>query len=154
MGADPVAPTRLPDLFCDMKKIILAVLTGAVMAATGCVRTVNDSHAASIWFGRDKFDEHFPRSVDQVYDAASMVVSRDGALMSEFIPHDTTNYVRCLQARVSNCNVWIRVESVSGGPEVTALIVQARTLDHTSNARLANQLDTEIAVELEHINGK
>ena len=137
-----------------MKSFVLAVLGGALLLGSGCVRTVNDSHTGAIWFGQDKFDQHFPRSVDQVYAAASFVVSGDGALLSEYIPHDTTNEVHCLQGRVNNRDVWIRVESVSHSPEVTAVIVQARTQDHTGDARLANQLDTEIAVELEHMGRK
>jgi len=127
---------------------------GVVLAATGCVRTLDDSHTGAIWFGRDKFDEHFPRSVEQVYAAAVAVVSRDGALISEFIPHDTTNEIRCLQGRVSNCDVWVQAKSVASAPEVTALIVQARTQHDTGNEVLANQLDTEIAIELEHMHDR
>jgi hypothetical protein len=135
-------------------RLVLVVLAGAIMVVTGCVRTLDDSHTGAIWFGRDKFDERFPRSVEQVYAAASAVVTRDGALLSEDIPHDTTNETLCLQARVNNCDVWIKVESVSRGPEVTALVVQARTQHETGNEVLANQLDTEIAIELEHMNDK
>jgi hypothetical protein len=137
-----------------LKPILLTLATGLVLATAGCVSTVDDSHTPAVWFGRDKFDEHFPRSVDQVYTAATIVVSRDGALLSEYIPHDTTNEVRCLKARVNNRNVWIRVESKSTSPEVTSLIVQARTADDTGDAVLANQLDTEIAIELEHLGNK
>jgi len=137
-----------------LNQLLFIAATGLVLATTGCVSTVDDSHTPAIWFGRDKFDEHFPRSVDQVYTAATIVVSRDGALLSEFVPHTTTNEVRCLEARVNNCNVWIRVESKSSSPEITALIVQARTANSTSDPVLANQLDTEIAIELEHLANK
>jgi hypothetical protein len=134
--------------------LAVVLLAGVVMAATGCVRTLDDSHTGAIGFGRDKFDEHFPRSVKQVYAAASSVVSRDGALISEYIPHETTNEIRTLHARVNNCDVWIKVKSDSLAPEVTALIVQARTQNDTGNEVLANQLDTEIGIELEHMNDK
>jgi hypothetical protein len=135
-------------------KVGLGILAAALLIAAGCVRTVADTHAGAVWFGRDKFDQHFPRSVEQVYAAAATVVEHDGALLMEYIPHDTTNEVHCLKARVNNCNVWIRVQSVSTNPEVTADIVEVRTLHDTGNAVLANQLDTEIAIELEHLGDK
>jgi len=137
-----------------LNPLLLTLAAGLLLGTAGCVSTLDDSHTPAVWFGRDQFDEHFPHSVDQVYTAASIVVSRDGALLSEYIPHDTTNEVRCLKARVNNCNVWIRVESRSSSPEVTALIVQARTADSTGNPVLANQLDTEVAIELEHLGNK
>ena len=42
-------------------------------------------------------------------------------LLTEFIPHDTTNTVRSLQGKVNEKNVWIRVEAVDPKPitEVT-----------------------------------
>jgi hypothetical protein len=131
--------------------VLAVLLAGAVMAGTGCVSTVEDTHTGAIWFGNDQFEQHYPRSVDQVYAAAIKVVTADGALVSEFIPHDTTNVIHSLEARVNNCKVWIRVEAVSNHPEVTDLVVQARTLDQTGNAALANQLSAEIAIELEHM---
>ncbi len=134
-----------------LNPIILTLAAGLLLATAGCVSTLDDSHTPAIWFGRDQFEEHFPRSVDQVYTAATMVVNRDGALVSEYIPHDTTNEVRCLKALVNNCNVWIRVESKSTSPVVTAVIVQVRTADNVGSPVLANQLDTEIAVQLEHM---
>jgi len=131
---------EFPDANKPAVWLAVVFLAGVVMAATGCVRTLDDSHTGAIWFGRDKFDEHFPRSVNQVYTAASSVVRRDGALISEYIPHETTNEIRTLHARVNNCDVWI--------------IVQARTQNDTGNEVLANQLDTEIGIELEHMNDK
>jgi hypothetical protein len=92
--------------------------------------------------------------VEQVYTAATSVVNRDGALLSEYIPHETTNEVRTIHARVNNCDVWIKVKSDSLAPEVTALVVQARTQHDTGNEVLANQLDTEIGIELEHMNNR
>jgi hypothetical protein len=129
-----------------MKKIILALLAGAVIVTTGCVSTVNDSHTGAIWVGRDQFEARYPRTVEQVYAASLKVVSNDGALVSEFTPHDATNVVRSLEARVNNRNVWIRVEAAA--PQVADLIVQARTRHGTADVELAHQLSTEIALEL------
>lgn len=131
-----------------MKRLILAVLAGAGIVATGCVSTVNDSHAPAIWFGKDEFQGRYQRSVDQVYSASVKVVNNNGALVAEYIPHDSTNAVRSLEASVNNRNVWIRVESVSTSPEVTAVTVQARTKHGTSDAELAHELEKEIALAL------
>ena len=144
--------TKIPGK--NLRNLHLTLAAGLIIAATGCVRTLDDSHTGSVWFGRDTFDEHFPRSVDQLYAAAYTVVSRDGALISEYVPHETTNETRTLHARISNCDVWIKVKSESHAPEVTALIVQARTPQYTGNETLANQLDTEFGIELEHLNNK
>ena len=137
-----------------IEKAFLTIAVGLVVFATGCVRTLDDSHTGAIWFGRDKFDMHYPRSVDQVYAAAYSVVSRDGAVISEYIPHETTNDIRTLHAHVNNCDVWIKVKSVSSAPEVTAIIVQARSQHDTGNEVLGNQLNTEIGIELEHQGNK
>ncbi len=131
-----------------MKRLILAVLAGAAIIATGCVHTVNDSHTGAIWFGNDKFEGRYNRSVDQVYNASVRVVSLNGALVSEFIPHDSTNAVRSLQASVNNRNVWIRVEAVSTSPEVTSVLVQARSHLGTRDELLAHELEKEIALAL------
>jgi hypothetical protein len=62
----------------------------------------------------------------------------------------TENVVQSLEARVNNSRVWIRVEAVSATPAVTDLVVQARADNDTGNQVLANQLSTEIAIQLEH----
>jgi hypothetical protein len=128
--------------------MILAVLAGAAIIATGCVRTVNDSHTGAIWFGNDQFAGRYNRSVDQVYNASVRVVNQNGALVAEYIPHDSTNAVRSLQASVNNRNVWIRVEAVSAAPEVTQVTVQARTHMGTRDEELAHELEKEIALAL------
>jgi len=119
-----------------------------VIVATGCVHTVNDSSTGAIWFGNDQFEGRYQRSVEQVYRAAYGVASQNGAVVSEYIPHDSTNEVRSLQARVNNRNVWIRVESVSASPQVTSVIVQARTRMGTRDELLAHELEKEIAISL------
>jgi hypothetical protein len=131
-----------------MKKVILAVLAGAAIVATGCVGTVNGSHTGALWFGNDQFEGRYQRSVDQVYNASVRVVNQNGALVSEYIPHDSTNAVRSLEASVNNRNVWIRVEAVSTQPEVTSVTVQARTHHGTRDEILAHELEKEIALAL------
>ena len=54
----------------------------------------------------------YQRSVDEVYHAAVTVINNNGVLITEFIPHDTTNAVRSLQGKVNQGKVWVRVEAV------------------------------------------
>jgi len=129
--------------------MMLAVVAVAGLAAAGCVSTVNDSHSVAIWPQRDQFEQKYPRTVDQVYNASIKVVSTDGALVSEFTPHDATNVVRSLEARVNNRDVFIRVEAA--GPAAADLKVQARTRHGTADIELAHQLSTEITVELTQV---
>jgi hypothetical protein len=76
------------------------------------------------------------------------VINANGAVTAEYIPHESTNSVRSLTARVNNRDVWVRVESVSASPEVTGVTVQARTRYGTRDEMLAHELEKEIAIAL------
>jgi hypothetical protein len=89
----------------NMKTKIFAVLVGIAIVTAGCVKTVSDTHTATVSFGKDSVEGRYPRSLDQVYRAAVTVVNNNGAVVTEFIPHDTTNSVRSLQGKVDQCNV-------------------------------------------------
>jgi hypothetical protein len=97
-------------------------------------------------WSKDNIEGRYQRSVDQVYQAAVTVIQTDGVLITEFIPHDSTNTVRSLQGKVNQRNVWIRVEAVD--PKVTAATVQVRSKAGISEVDLAAQLQTEIALQL------
>jgi Protein of unknown function (DUF3568) len=130
-----------------MKKTIFAVLTGtAVAVATGCVSTVNDSHAFATSWNTDSVSGRYARTLDQVYDASVVVVQHNGVLLTEYIPHDTTNSVRSLEGRVNNDKVWIRVEAVD--PKTTQVDVQARSSWGTTDVDLVHELEKEIALQL------
>ena len=43
----------------------------------------------------------YQRSVDQVYHASVAVIQNNGVVITEYIPHDTTNTVRSLQGKVN-----------------------------------------------------
>jgi len=131
----------------NMKRTILAALVGIVMVATGCVSTVTDTHtAAMVPFGRDSVEGRYQRTVDQVYQASVQVIQHNGVVITEYIPHDTTNTVRSLLGKVSQCDVWLRVEAVD--PQVTQVTVQARTKWGNSNVDLAHEVEKEIALQL------
>ena len=128
-----------------MKTKIFAVLAGIAMVGAGCVGTVSGTKTAALVPNRDQVQGRYQRSIDQVYQAAVQVVQTDGVLVKEFIPHDTTNTVRSLQAKVNQRNVWIRVAAES--PQITAVTVQART-KVGGDVDLAHELEKEIALKL------
>jgi hypothetical protein len=129
-----------------MKKKIIAALAGAAMVATGCVQTVSDTNTFAITPGRDSVAGRYNRSLEQVYQASIAVISRDGVLVTEYVPHDYTNAVRSLQGRVNDRKVWVRVEQVD--PRVSQVDVEARTKFGTSDVDLVHEIEKEIALEL------
>jgi hypothetical protein len=135
-----------------MKAKIFAILVGAVVVTTGCVKTVSDTHTASVSFARDRVEGRYPRSVDQVYQAAFAVINKNGVVVTEYIPHDTSNNVRSFQAKVSECNVWVRVEA-DADAKTTLITVQARTKWGATNLDLAIELEKEVALQLQSQSG-
>jgi hypothetical protein len=129
-----------------MKLNFLAVLAGAAMLATGCVNTVTDQRAFASTWSKDTISARYPRTTEQVYHAAQVVVQQDGTLTREFITPGT-NVVRSLQGKINQRDVWIRVTEVT--PQLTQLDVQARGDWGGSDVDLAAQLNTEIALQLQ-----
>jgi hypothetical protein len=130
-----------------MKTKFFAALVGVTMVTVGCVKTVTDTHTATVVpFGQDSVEGRYERTMDQVYQAAVQVIQHNGAVITEFIPHDTTNTVRSLQGKVDQCNVWVRVEAVD--PRITSVIVEARTTWGNKNIDLAHELEKEVALQL------
>lgn len=129
-----------------MKIKIFAALVAAGVAVVivGCVSTVSDTHTAGI-YTPDTMVSRYQRPINDVYNAAVQVVSRDGVLLTEYIPHDTTNSVRSLEGKVNGEKVWIQVESVD--PQITQVRVQART-GMVGDTQEAHELDKEIALRL------
>jgi len=128
-----------------MKMKFLAVLAGAALVATGCVKTVNDSHAFATTWSQDTITARYPRTMDQVYQAATQVVANDGVLTREFITPGT-NVVRSLTGKVNQKDIWIKVVSVDA--RTTQVEVQARSSWGVSDVSLASELDKEIALQL------
>jgi hypothetical protein len=85
--------------------------------------------------------------MDQVYLAAVQVIQNNGAVITEFIPHDTTNIVRSLQGKVDQSDVWVRVEAIDPKP-ITSIIVEARTKWGNKDIDLAHELEKEVALQL------
>jgi hypothetical protein len=121
----------------------LAAIGGAVITA-GCVHTVSDTQTAGI-YSPDTIVGRYDRPFDDVYKAAVQVVSQDGILVTEHIPHDTTNTVRSLEGKINGDKIFIQVEAVD--PQITQVTVQART-SMVGDRQEASELDKEIALQL------
>ncbi|MEI7534867.1 MAG: DUF3568 family protein [Verrucomicrobiae bacterium] len=129
-----------------MKIKFFAVLAGAALVATGCVKTVNDSHTFATTWSKDSVAGRYQRTVEQVYAASVAVIQSNGVLITEYIPHDSTNATRSLEGKVNQRNVWIRVEAVD--PRTTQVDVQARGSWGGSDLALVHELEKEIALQL------
>jgi hypothetical protein len=130
-----------------MKKMILGVSAGvALIVATGCVSTVDDTHAFAMSWNTDTVSGRYARSLDEVYNASIVVIQHNGVLLNELIPHDSTNAVRSLEGRVNDKKVWIRVEAVD--PRTSQVDVQARSKWGTTDVDLVHELEKEIALQL------
>jgi hypothetical protein len=129
-----------------MKMKIFAALAGVSTAiiTAGCVSTVSDTHTPG-FYTPDTIVGRYQRPFDDVYTAAVQVVTHDGILITEYMPHDTTNTVRSLEGKVNGEKVWIRVEAVD--PQITQVTVQART-SVAGDTQEAHELDKEIALQL------
>jgi hypothetical protein len=131
-----------------MKKIIFAALAGIILVNAGCVSTVSDTSSPAMTWSTDKITARYQRSVDQVYSAAVAVIKNNGELLTEYIPHDSTNTVRALYGKVNQKNVWVRVEAVDPNTPITQLTIQSRSSMGVSDVSLASELVTEVALQL------
>jgi hypothetical protein len=130
-----------------MKTKIFAACAGiAIIAAVGCTSTVSGNKTGAVPFTKDRVEGRYERSIDQVYQASVAVITHNGVLVTEYIPHDTTNTVRSLRGRVNENEVWIAVEAVD--PKITSVTVQSRTKFGGGDVDLAHELEKEIALQL------
>jgi len=129
-----------------MKTKIFMALAAITLITAGCVTTVSDTKVAGNPVGRDAVAGRYQRPVDEVYRAAIQVINNDGTLLTEYIPHDTTNTVRAFMGRVNQNKVWMRVEAVD--PQITQITVEARTKWGNQDLDMAHELEKEVALQL------
>jgi len=129
-----------------MKMKIFMAFVGVAIVATGCISTVSGTKTPALTWSKDQVEGRYQRSVDQVYQASVAVIQNNGVLITEFIPHDTTNTVRALQGKVNQHNVWIRVQAVD--PNITEVTVESRSTTGISDVDIAHELEKEIALQL------
>ena len=129
-----------------MNKTIFAALAGVALAAAGCVHTVSDTSAFAMTPARDSVAGRYQRPADKVYQSAVNVITRDGVLVREYVPHDYTNETRQLEGRVSDRKIYIRVQQLDA--QVSQVDVEARTKSGFTDLDLVHQLEKEIALDL------
>ena len=129
-----------------MKAKHFAAFLGIGLIATGCVRTVSGTKTAAWPLVKDRIEGRYQRPVNEVYEAAKAVITDNGVLIQEYIPHDTTNTVRALDGKVKQRTVWVRVESID--PTITSVTVQARTKGGGRDIELVHELEKQIALKL------
>ena len=128
-----------------MKTILFAAMLAAGLLVIGCVNTVNDHSTAGMPFTKDRVEGRYPRTVDQVFQAAKDVIKKNGVLVNESILYQT-NMVKTIEAKVNQCSVYVRVEPVD--PKITSIIVQARTSGGGSAIDTAHELEKQVALQL------
>ena len=121
-------------------------LAAITLITAGCVTTVSDTKVPGNPVGRDAVAGRYQRPVDEVYRAAIQVINNDGTLLTEYIPHDTTNTTRAFMGRVNQNKVWMRVEAVD--PQITQITVEARTKWGNQDLDMAHELEKEVALQL------
>jgi hypothetical protein len=121
--------------------------TGMILLAAGCIHTVSGTRTPAMSWGQDSFAGRYERSPDQVYQASVAVLNNNGVLLTEYIPHDTTNSVRSMYGKVNQRNVWISVEPVD--PKITEVQVQVRTRAGFRDLDLAHELEKEVGLQLQ-----
>ena len=131
-----------------MKTKFFAALAALTVVAAGCVTTVSDTKVAGNPIGRDAVSGAYQRSLDEVYTAAVKVINTDGTLLTEYIPHDTTNTARSFVGKVNANKVWMRVDAVTVEPPLTTITVEARTKWGNQDLDMAHELEKEVALQL------
>src|SRR4051812_7081605 len=117
----------------------LAVLTVSVLL-TGCVSTVDGHMKMGVPLVKDKIESRYQRPIPQIVAAATEVLKRNGALVS----NDTINNV--VTAQVDTRTVWVKVTEVEAN--VSGVTVQARTKGGAADVDLASEIDKQIALHL------
>ena len=124
---------------------------GMVLLAAGCTHTVSGTRTVAMSFGSDSYSGRYERAPEMVYQAAVTVMNNNGVIITEYIPHDTTNSlpssVRSLYGKVDKRNVWVSVQPVDS--KITQVTVQARSTTGFRDQDLTHELEKEIALQLQ-----
>jgi len=135
------------DCITPMKTKFFAVLTVsiALSALTGCYHDPNEHARMGVPFVKDSVQAKYSnQSVEDVFNAAKAVISKDGTLTSETTRHPSG--ARVAQGKVNQRDVWVSVEPVE--TNVTQITIQARTPAGGSDINLVAQLNLEIGLQL------
>lgn len=126
-------------------KIFLG-LVATVVIATGCVNTVSGRKAAAVPLVKDRVEGRYERPAGEVFEAAKAVVRFNGTLVNEVTRHQTNGYIRALEGRVQERNVYISVTEID--PKISGVVVQVRTSAGGTDQDLAHELEKQVALKL------
>jgi hypothetical protein len=129
-----------------MNTKMLLVLLGGLVLGAGCVNTVNNQHAFALSPGKDKYENRYERSVDQVYAASIDVIKFNGTIGRESVINPGPTAVKTIDAKVNGRSVWVRVQAVDS--KVTSVTVQVRTSGGGTDQTLTQQLLNQIGIKL------
>ena len=116
-----------------------AVLVVSVLLS-GCVSTVDGHQKMGVPLVKDTIESRYQFPVAKLTAAARAVLARNGTLVS----NDTIN--NTITARVDTRNVWVKVIEID--PQISGVIVQARTKGGAADVDLASEIDKQIALHL------
>ena len=121
------------------------VVSMALPALTGCYHDPTEHTKFGVPFIKDKITAKYDqRSVNEAFEAAKAVITKDGTLLSE-----TTNYptdVKVVYGKINQRDVWVSIQAIE--PKVTQVTVQARNSAGGSDIDLAAQVNLEIGLKL------
>ena len=126
-------------------KLVVGLLSALVLVA-GCVRTVDGRKTAGVPFLKDKFEDRYERSVDQILQATKEVISEMGTLVNESTIYGQPNPIKTVEGKVNQRSVWMRLEALD--QRVTEVAVQARGSGGGADVDLAHELEKQIALKL------
>jgi len=130
-----------------MKMKFFAVLAAcmALAALTGCYHDPTDRAKFGVPFIKDKITAKYDqRSVNEAFEAAKAVITKDGTLLSETTTYATD--VKVVYGKINQRDVWVSVQSIE--PKVTQVTVQTRNSAGGSDIDLAAQVNLEIGLKL------
>jgi hypothetical protein len=107
---------------------------------TGCYSTMEGGSRAGMPLAKDKMEGRYERPLAQVYPAARKVLEFNGTLRGDDIVTKT------LEARIDTRYVWVKLDEIE--PNLTRVVVQARTKNGGTDIDLAHEIEKQIALQL------
>jgi hypothetical protein len=121
------------------KPVLAVALFGAALFVSACVSTPTGESKGGWPIGKDTSTSRYPRSVDQVVEAARFVLKHNGKLLRDNSVDNT------FIAKINERDVYVKVTKVDA--KTTELVIMARG-SMAGDIILATDLDKQIALQL------
>jgi hypothetical protein len=123
-----------------IKPVLAAAVSALALLISGCVSTPDGHSQVGIpWVYKDHLTSRYPRTVKQVSDATTIVLSRNGKLLLNNAVDNT------FKAKINEQTVYVKVTKVDD--KITELEIMARTA-LGADIELASEMDKQIALQL------